>query len=519
MNMKKSELLIELGVEEIPASMLESATGHFADILKASLEEQRLSSRQCTQWYTPRRIIVGLEDIPLKQADLEETVMGPPKSVAYDANGSPTKAAVAFAKKNDVSLAQLKIVQTPKGEYLTLTRRIRGERTQQILKRLIPDAIAKIQFPKAMHWTPDHFHFARPLRWIVAIFGGKTIRFRVADVTSSKYTRGHRFLGKSRISVVSLASVRDQLRANSVIVDPEERFRLIHSALTKKAKACGGQLLEDADLLRMVVNLNEAPSVIAGSFEDRFLVLPKEILITVMREHQKYFSVLGDSQQLLPAFLAVVNVESDPDNTIRTGHERVLKARLADAAFFWDTDRKSKLEDREELLKNVLFQEQLGSYYDKGSRVRALLPRIAQSIECTDLLPDLEAAGHIFKCDLVTEMVKEFTDLQGVVGGLYARAEGYSPEVWRAVYEQYYPKSTNATSPSTLTGALYVSLFFGSLIGIRELFVPEDFPMFRNFQLTGVSVPDEVASTVYRWEPQLPFLPWLRPPSALSSCT
>jgi glycyl-tRNA synthetase beta chain len=308
MNMEKSELVVELGVEEIPASMIEDATHQFAEIIGESLKLQRLSTGKCTQWYTPRRIIVGFDDIPVRQKDLVETITGPPKGIAYDAEGSPGKAAMAFAKKNGVSLSKLCTVQTTKGEYLSITRKVRGERTHKILERLIPESIGKIQFPKTMHWTSDRFYFARPLRWIVALFGGRIVRFRLADVVSSRYTKGHRFLGKSEIAVSSLQSLRSRLRNNSVIADPEERFNQIKSALLKEAESCGGRLLEDPDLLKTVVNLNEAPSIIRGAFEQRFLSLPKEILITVMREHQKYFSISKDAEQLLPAFLAVVNV-------------------------------------------------------------------------------------------------------------------------------------------------------------------------------------------------------------------
>jgi glycyl-tRNA synthetase beta chain len=452
--MEKSNLVIELGVEEIPASMLADATQQFANLLAESLKDQRLTAGKCTQWYTPRRIIVGFEDIPVHQDDLMETVMGPPKTVAYTTEGAPTKAALAFAQKNCVSIDKIKIVAMPKGEYLSIVRKVRGERTGKLLERLIPAAISKIQFPKTMHWSPDHFRFARPLRWVVALFGGKVVRFHLADVASSKFTSGHRFLGKPRIAVSSLDSLKSALHENSVLVNPEERLACIQEGLLKEAAACGGQLLEDPGLLNTVVNLNEAPSIVRGAFERRFLSLPKEILITVMREHQKYFSVLNASGELLPVFLAVVNVQSDPDHAIQTGHERVLRARLADAAFFWETDSKTKLENRELALKNVLFQEKLGSYYDKSQRVLTLLPKIAQALDRLDLQSDLEVAGHMYKCDLITEMVKEFTDLQGIVGGLYARQEGYPNGVWRAIYEQYYPKSTSSPSPSSDTGAI-----------------------------------------------------------------
>ncbi len=452
--MKKLELLVELGVEEVPASMLENAAQQFAAILIDSLEAKRLHPGKSTVWFTPRRIIVGLHSVPVSQDDMHESVTGPPIRIAYDASGEPTKAALAFAKKNGVDLSALGTIQTDKGEYLSAERRVKGEKTHTILEELIPASIGKIQFPKTMHWSPDHFRFIRPLRWIVALFGGKVIRFRIADISSSKFTVGHRFLGKPKIAVSSLASLRRQLRENYVMVDPEERVASIHSGLLEEAAACGGRLLDDPDLLKTVVNLNEAPAIIRGSFETRFLVLPQEILVTVMREHQKYFSVVSENGELLPAFLTVVNIQADDYNAIRGGHERVLRARLADAAFFWETDRKTRLREREKDLKNVLFQEKLGSYYDKTQRVVALLPRMAQAVGRHDLQNDLEAAGHIFKSDLISEMVKEFTDLQGIVGGLYAKAEGYSSNVWQAVYQQYLPKSTTDSSPSSCTGAL-----------------------------------------------------------------
>jgi glycyl-tRNA synthetase beta chain len=452
--MENAELVVELGVEEIPASMLEDAAHQFANALIESLKAQRLIPGESMLWYTPRRIIVGLKGIPDRQEDMHETVTGPPKRIAYDPSGAPTKAALAFAQKNGVPVAKLRTIQTPKGEYLSLDRKIRGEKTRKILESLIPAAIDKIQFPKTMHWSPDNFRFARPIRWIIALFGGKVVRFVVADVASSNFTVGHRFLGKSRITVTSLDSLKEQLHENSVLVDRDERLAIIKSGLERGAQACGGRLLDDPDLLNTVVNLNEAPSVVRGSFETRFLALPKEILITVMREHQKYFSVLDEKDELLPVFLAVVNLQSGDNQIIRAGHERVLRARLADAAFFWETDRKLKLGEREAALKNVLFQEKLGSYYDKTQRVLVLLPQICQAIARSERLPDLIPAAHLFKCDLITEMVKEFTDLQGIVGGLYARAEGFAPDVWRAIYEQYYPKSTSSASPSYETGAI-----------------------------------------------------------------
>ncbi|NLV31661.1 MAG: glycine--tRNA ligase subunit beta [Acidobacteria bacterium] len=452
--MEKSELVVELGMEEIPASMIADAAEQLAGRLAAALLEHRLPAGKRTLWHTPRRIILGLEDIPVRQSDLEETIMGPPRRVAYDAAGKPTRAALGFAEKNGVSLARVGVVETPKGEYLSLVRRVRGEPAGRILARLIPEAIGSIQFPKTMHWSPDHFRFARPVRWIVALFGGRVVRFRLADVASSRYTSGHRFLGRRRIAVRSLESLGEALQRNAVLADPAQRRARIEAGLAECAARAGGRLLEDAALLETVVNLNEAPSVVLGNFEERFLALPQEILITVMREHQKYFSVLDGEGRLLPCFLAVVNLFSDPGGDIQAGHERVLRARLADAAFFWETDRRQALADRAPALRNVLFQEKLGSYDEKSRRVLELLPRLAEALGRREWLADLETAARMYKCDLITEMVKEFTDLQGVVGGLYARAEGYPETVWRAVYEQYYPKSTASPSPSTGHGAV-----------------------------------------------------------------
>jgi len=452
--MKKKDLTIELGVEEIPASMLEKAANQFADVLIELLDQNRLTAGERTVWYTPRRIIVGIREIPERQDDLIETIIGPPKRIGYDSEGVPTKAALAFAQKNKVLPSAIEIREMPKGEYLCIERKVKGKLTNTLLKTLLPQAIGRIEFQKTMHWSPDQFRFIRPLRWIVAFFGEKVVRFKVADVTSSNYTSGHRFLGNSRIKVNGLSSLRDRLLENSVLVDPEARNLLIQKELSRESKASGGRLLNDPELLETVVNLNEAPSVVQGAFDEKFLSLPKEILVTVMREHQKYFSILNDADQLMPVFLAVVNLRTDQKDTIRTGHERVLRARLDDAAFFWDNDRKTKLLDREKQLKNVVFQEKLGTYFDKNKRILALLPKIAQSVGKPDCIEDLEKAGHIFKCDLVTEMVKEFTDLQGIVGGLYAHAEGYPEAVWKAVYEQYSPKSADSPSPATENGAI-----------------------------------------------------------------
>jgi len=452
--MENAELVVELGTEELPASLIEGAAQQLAQQLVAGLRAERLPGSVSAVWYTPRRIIVALDNVPARQDDLSETIMGPPRRVAFDSEGNPTRAASAFAEKNGMALSKTKVIETPKGEYLSVVRKHKGEKTDKVLERVIPAALQKLQFPKTMYWSPDKFRFARPLRWIVAIYAGKVVKFKVADIVSSRYTSGHRFLGKSRIPVTGLSSLREALRDNGVIVDQAERKEKIVAALANAAAAAGGRLLTDDDLLETVVNLNENPSVVCGAFDRRFLELPDEILVTVMREHQKYFSVLNEDGRLLPVFLAVINLPADPGGKIRAGHERVLRARFADAEFFWNTDRKIPIGDREASLRTVLFQQKLGSYFDKTQRVVAILPPIAAAAGCTGEPQELEAAAHLLKCDLVTEMVKEFTDLQGIVGGLYARAEGYPEKIWRSEYEQYMPKSSGSPSPSTLAGAV-----------------------------------------------------------------
>jgi len=282
--MDKADLVVELGTEEIPASMLEGATRQFARHLMEDLQAERLTAAMSALYYTPRRMIVALNDVPSRQEDLLETIMGPPRRVAYDSDGNPTRAALAFAEKNAVPLSKVKIVETPKGEYLSAVRKHKGENTPRVLERVIPAAIGKIQFPKCMYWSPDRFRFARPLRWIVALYGGKVIKFPIADINSSRYTSGHRFAGKPRIAVSGLASLRDSLRENGVIVDPAERTARIRAGLERAAEAAGGRLLADDPLVDTVVNLNEDPSIVCGAFDKRFLSLPEEILVTVMRE-------------------------------------------------------------------------------------------------------------------------------------------------------------------------------------------------------------------------------------------
>lgn len=451
-----SEFLLEIGCEEIPAASLEPAINELRNLLASRLESDRIYFTKIETYFAPRRLVVHIPEIALQQGDLLETMTGPPKAVAFDKDGNPTQAAMAFAKKNNLHVKKLKVVTTPKGEYVGFEKKIKGEKTSKVLSGILPEVIGAISFPKTMYWTADKFRFARPIRWLLAILDRRVVRFEIAGVKSGDKTYGHIVLGRKKFSVRSFNDYQAAMAEGCVRFDHRERRDFIRQQLETTAKHLDGKLFEDELLLNLVTNLNEFPTVIYGRFDDAFLKLPQEVLVTVMREHQKYFSVQNENRNLLPCFLAVTNTKEDTDGVIRRGHERVLKARLADAKFFWETDQKVKLADRVEKLRAVLFQEKLDSYYyDKTERMKAIALKLADALKLNeDRTRKLETAAGLSKADLTTEMVKEFPNLQGVVGGLYARNEGYPEEVCLAIYQHYQPKNIDEVSPSTLEGAL-----------------------------------------------------------------
>jgi len=388
---------------------------------------------------------------------VELEVTGPPKSVAYDANGAPTRAAVSFAEKQNVPLHALKIVQTPKGEFIAAKVTKLGRTAFDLLYEILPRVIHDLSWPKTMTWTGlKGVRFIRPIRWIVAVLDGKPLKFSFGGVTAGDTTRGHRFLGKPSIAVQSFADCEKSLRANGVIVRQQERREKITKELAAIAKRTGSHIHEDAELLELVTYLNEFPTVIEGDFDPSFLELPDEILITVMRGHQKYFAMEKRGRELAPHFLAVINLAKDTKGLVRAGHERVLRARFADARFFWESDQKTKLGDILPKLQKVTYESRLGSYFDKVERVRAIARWLTEQWYSLGMLQahvaDADRAAELAKCDLATEMVREFTELQGVVGGLYARAQGESEEVADAVYDHYRPVGLDDPIPRNLTG-------------------------------------------------------------------
>jgi len=455
---KKLELLFEVGCEEIPAGMLSRAT----EDLKAGLEKQlaveSLAAGVVVEAFsTPRRLVLWARGLPERQADVVNEVTGPPKSVAYDPVGAPTRAAVSFAEKQGIALHELYLIQTPKGEYVAAKQTKRGRATEFILADALPRILHDLYWPKSMTWTDlSGARFIRPIRWIVGLLDGKLLKFSYGGIAASDVTRGHRFLGSSTIRVRAYTDYEKSLRANGVIVRPTERQEKIARDLAAATKKGGYRIHEDAELLKLVSHLNEFPSVIEGNFDPAFLNLPDEILVTVMRGHQKYFAVEKRGGELAPHFLAVINLAKDPKGLVRAGHERVLKARFADAQFFWESDQKCRLADYLPKLERVTYESRLGSYRDKVERVRALARWFCEHWYNLGMaqahVSDADRAAELAKCDLATEMVREFPELQGIVGGLYSKAQGEPDEISDAVYDHYRPVGLDDPIPRNLIG-------------------------------------------------------------------
>jgi glycyl-tRNA synthetase beta chain len=455
---RRVDLLFEIGCEEIPAGMLPRAQEELRTNLEKLLTAENLAQGVTVETYSaPRRLTASVRGLTAKQSDVVNEVTGPPKSVAYDSVGAPTRAAVSFAEKQGLALHEIYFVQTPKGEYLAAKQVKRGRTAEEILNEILPRVIHDLTWPRSMTWTGlDGARFIRPIRWLVAMLDGKPLRFSFGGVAAGDTTRGHRFLGAEQIRVKDFTDYEKKLRANGVIVRPAERREKIEKELAAHAKRGGYRIHEDAELLNLVTYLNEYPTVIEGDFDPAYLNLPDEILVTVMRGHQKYFAVEKRGGELAPHFLAVINLAKDAKGLVRAGHERVLRARFADAQFFWQSDQKCRLADYLPKLERVTYESRLGSYLDKVERVRAIARWLAEQwFNCGILqahVSEADRAAELAKCDLATEMVREFTELQGIVGGLYARAQGEPDEVADAVYDHYRPVGLDDHGPRNLTG-------------------------------------------------------------------
>lgn len=465
------DFLLEIGIEEIPARMIDDARSELVRRMAALLGRESLmkltegkpvedesSWTAFASYSTPRRLAFRVSDIPTHQPDLTEQVLGPSIKVAFK-DGKPTSAAEAFAKKVGVELAKLERVTNPKGEYLAASVTRKGRQAAEILAEAVPKEIAAIYWPKSMYWRPGKpERFVRPVRWLVAILGDQVVPMEFGGAKAGKQTYGHRILSSSAPQISDPKEYKETLAAAHVLVDSGEREYKIRKALDAATRTVpGARWREDAELLKTVVNLTEWPSAILGSFDQQFLSLPEEVLVTVMRDHQKYFAVEDANGKLAPHFLAVLNTDDDPDGLIRHGNERVLRARFNDARFFWDTDQKTPLTNRVEMLKAVTFQKDLGSYAEKAERVGKLAGHLCAVLNKSGLKIDpsaVQQAAQLAKTDLTAELVKEFTELQGIIGGLYAKAQGLPQAVADAIYDQYKPESTEDSPPRTLEGAV-----------------------------------------------------------------
>jgi glycyl-tRNA synthetase beta chain len=455
---KRVELLFEVGCEEIPAGMLPKAEEELRTNIEKLIATENLSEGVSVETFSaPRRLVAWVRGLLAKQVDVEVEVTGPPKSVAYDSVGAPTRAALSFAEKQRAHVNDLYLVQTPKGEYLAAKQIKLGRTAEQILVAILPRAVHDLTWPRSMTWTGlEGARFIRPIRWIVAVLDGKPLKLTIAGIAAGSNTRGHRFLGSSNIPVKDFADYEKKTRQNGVIVRPANRQEKIAKELETCAKRGSYRIHEDASLRKLVAYLNEYPTVIQGDFDSAFLSLPDEILVTVMRDHQKYFAAEKKDGELAPHFLAVINVDKDSKGLIRAGHERVLRARFADAQFFWQADQKCRLADYLPKLERVTYESRLGSYRDKVERIRAIARWLTEQWFNLGMLlahvAEADRAAELAKCDLATEMVREFTELQGIVGGLYARAQGEPDEIADAVYDHYRPVGLEDPIPRNLTG-------------------------------------------------------------------
>jgi glycyl-tRNA synthetase beta chain len=472
------ELLLELGCEELPASWLPALTNRIGEVAVAQLAEHRLPPEAPAETFsTPRRLTVRIARVPERQSDHEELVTGPAVTAAFASDGSPTQAATGFAAKQGVSVAALARVQTPKGEYVAYRKRQRGRASAEVLPEVLGGILRHLSFPKLMHWDAvlddgrGELLFGRPIRWILFVYGGRVVPFtigrtsaaqtsQVQDVSTGAVTYGHRFLTTSgragrAIKVRSFDEYRAKLLENFVILERSERHNKIGRELDAKAQRLQGRVSRvargEGGLLQEVPDLVEYPSVVAGTFAHEFLELPEEVLTTTLIHHQHYFPVEGEDGALKNAFLAVINTEPDNERAIARNAERVVTARLRDARFFWEADRRTALEARLERLGTLTFHKKLGTYREKADRLEQLAAWLARDAfgASEDVAAQSARAGRLAKADLATDMVREFTELQGTMGGIYAREQGEPEEVWKAMYFHYLPVGVEADAAPT----------------------------------------------------------------------
>ena len=448
----KRDLLFEIGTEEIPAHVMPHLLEDLAQLAETMLKEHRLSYEKVRTLGTPRRAALIVTGLAERQEDINTETRGPSVAIAFDADGNPTKAGAGFARGQGVDPSAL----IQRDGYVYASVHESGAATAELLTSLLPDLVRAIPLPNSMRWGDLDFRFIRPIRWFVALYGKEIVPFTLAGVTSGNHSRGHRTLAPADFVITSAADYEAACEKAYIIVDPERRRAMICEQITETAKACGGTAEITPDLLEEVLYLVEYPTALSGSFEEKYLALPAEAVITPMRDHQRYFPVKAADGSLLPAFITVRNGGKAHLDVVAHGNERVLRARLADAQFFFDEDRKKSLAEHREKLKTVVFQRGLGSMYEKTERLMALTTAIVEEMAAGDAdgtaLADARRAAELSKADLVTGMVTEFTELQGIMGREYALLDGESPAVARAIDEQYMPRFAGDELPQTPLG-------------------------------------------------------------------
>jgi len=446
-------LLIEIVSEEIPAGYIDPALSAMKTLMAEKLSQGRVEHGAMETFGTPRRLALFVQDVAEKQKSITKEVVGPPARAAFDADGKPTRAAEGFANSQGVSLKHLTTKMTDKGEYVCVKKRERARATSKLLQTIIPEMINEIPFPKSMRWSDLKLVFTRPIHGVLALFGSRVIAFKMENIRSGRCTVGHRFMHPKGISISDPSEYVSALRSAYVLVDVEERKKMVREKIAQAARQLGGDVISDDELLRTVNHLVEYVAVSAGTFDKSFLQVPRDVLITAMREHQKYFAVVGPDQQLLPCFIAVNNTPAEDIDVVTSGHERVLRARLDDARFFYEVDAKKPLHEIVNRLEGVLFQAKLGTMFEKVSRVQKLAEHLAD-LTAPEVRDAASRAAWLCKADLTTQMVNEFPKLQGVMGRIYARLSGESKTAAQAIEEHYLPTHAGGALPETVPGSL-----------------------------------------------------------------
>ncbi len=445
--------LLEIGAEEIPARFVLRGLTVLREELVQFLNKESIEYGAISGYATPRRLAICVEGVSEMQKDKTFETFGPPIKVAFDDKGAPSKAAIGFAKSLNVGVEKLRVVKTERGEYIAATIEEKGRATKNVLSEGLPKLISSLQLPKTMRWGDSSLRFLRPIRWIVSMMGNEVVSFEIDGIKSGNISYGHRFLSPGPVEINNPSEYLSLLSKNHVIVDHQERKRVIREGIQKVETDMNIKTHEDADLLDLVTFLVEYPIIVLGSFDDRYLDLPKELLITVMRTHQKYFSTENGQGDILPYYIVVSNTKAENNDIVRKGAERVLRARLEDARFYYAEDREKPLWDYIDKLKKVTFQEKLGTLHDKEERIKALCSFIAENLNFRQTEKLLRAA-MLSKADLVTGIVREFPELQGYMGMMYALNSGEDQEIATAVYEHYLPKAAGDSLPDGEIGTI-----------------------------------------------------------------